>query len=120
MGNSPYRGIPRLYQAFINSAKGLITAWREEEAFRLEVIMAAILIPLGIHLGQTGGENAMLAGSCIVVLIVEILNTGIEAVVDRIGLEHHSLSGKAKDFGSAAVLLSIVLFLCIWGLVLWN
>ncbi len=120
MGNSSHRGIPRLYRAFINSAKGLATAWREEEAFRWEVIIAVIMIPLGIKLGGSGIEQAILAGSWLGVLIVEILNSAIEAAIDRIGLEHHPLSGKAKDFGSAAVLLSIAFALGVWGLVLWD
>ncbi len=80
---------------------------------------SVILIPLGLYLGQGGVEKALLAGVCIFVMIVEVLNSSIEAVVDRVGHEHHELSGLAKDLGSAAVLLSLTLFALIWALVLF-
>jgi diacylglycerol kinase (ATP) len=95
-------------------------AFKAEEAFRQEVALAIVLVPLGVWLGESGLEKALLVSSVLLVLIVELLNTGIETVVDRIGLERHELSGLAKDVGSAAVLLSFILLLVIWGLVLFG
>ncbi|PTN37308.1 diacylglycerol kinase [Desulfonatronum sp. SC1] len=118
MGKSGLRGIPRLIQAFVCSAKGLSGAWRDEEAFRLEVLAALVLIPAALWLGEGGVEQALLLGSVVLVMIVELLNSAVEAVVDRVGPEHHELSGKAKDIGSAAVLLSLFLVPVIWALVL--
>lgn len=111
-------GIKRIIHACGYSLQGLKACWRMEAAFRQEVLASVILVPLGIYLGQGGIEKALLSGACILVLIVEILNSGIEAVVDRVGHEHHELSGLAKDLGSAAVMLSLILFALIWGLVL--
>jgi diacylglycerol kinase (ATP) len=90
-----------------------------EAAFRQELMAGIILFPLAFWLGDTGAEKALLAGTCMLVLVVEVLNSSIEAVVDRIGHEHHDLSGLAKDLGSAAVLLSIVTLVLVWGLVLF-
>src|ERR1041384_5574019 len=104
-------GMRRLVLAFLNSWKGFKGAFKFEEAFRQEVAVAVILIPLGVYLGKTGIERALLVGAVLIVLIVELLNTGIETVVDRIGLERHELSGLAKDVGSSAVLLSFGLLL---------
>ena len=111
-------GIRRLFLAFYNSWKGFKGAFRFEAAFRQEVALAVVLIPLGIYLGKTGVERALLVGAVLMVLIVELLNTGIETVVDRIGLERHELSGLAKDVGSSAVLLSFALLSVIWGFIL--
>jgi diacylglycerol kinase (ATP) len=108
----------RLLLAFVNSWKGFKGAFREEAAFRQEVALAVVLLPLGVWLGKTGIERALLVGSVLIVLIVELLNTGIETVVDRIGLERHELSGLAKDVGSTAVLLSFLLLGTIWGFIL--
>lgn len=91
---------------------------RHEAAFRQEVLVALIAVPLGLWLGEGGIEKALLVGSWILVMIVELLNSAIEATVDRFGPEHHALSGRAKDIGSAAVLLSIVLSLLVWVLIL--
>jgi diacylglycerol kinase (ATP) len=113
-------GALRLYLAFINSWQGFKGAFKYEAAFRQEVALAIVLIPLGIYLGKTGIERALLVGSVIFVLIVELLNTGIETVVDRIGLERHDLSGLAKDVGSSAVLLSFALLSVVWGFVLFG
>ena len=113
-------GVRRLVLAFLNSWKGFKGALRFEAAFRQEVALAVVLIPLGIYLGKTGIERALLVSSVLIVLIVELLNTGIETVVDRIGLERHELSGLAKDVGSSAVLLSFVLLSVIWGFVLYG
>ncbi|HKQ82627.1 MAG TPA: diacylglycerol kinase [Steroidobacteraceae bacterium] len=113
-------GLTRIGLSFVNSAKGFIGAFKAEEAFRQEVGLAIILIPLGIYLGKTGIERALLVSTVLLVLIVELLNTGIETVVDRIGLERHELSGLAKDVGSMAVFFSLTNFLVVWGFVLFG
>jgi diacylglycerol kinase (ATP) len=111
-------GMRRLFLAFVNSWKGFKGAFRFEAAFRQEVALAVILLPLGVWLGKTGVERALLLGSVVLVLIVELLNTGIETVVDRIGYERHELSGLAKDVGSTAVLLAFALLAIVWGFIL--
>ena len=113
-------GLRRIFNATFFSIAGLRAAWREEAAFRQEVLLCVVLVPTGVWLGQTAVERALLVGSCLLVLIVELLNSGIEAVVDRVGTEHHRLSGQAKDLGSAAVLLSLLLVLVVWGLIAWD
>lgn len=113
-------GVRRLLLAFVNSWKGFKGAFRFEAAFRQEVALAVVLLPLGVWLGKTGIEKALLLSSVVLVLIVELLNTGIETVVDRIGLERHELSGLAKDVGSTAVLLSFALLAIVWGFVLFG
>jgi diacylglycerol kinase (ATP) len=113
-------GARRLVLAFVNSWKGFTGAFRSEAAFRQEVFLAVIFVPLGAWLGKTSVEKALLVGSVVLVLIVELLNTGIETVVDRIGLERHELSGLAKDVGSSAVLLSLTLWAVIWGFLLFG
>lgn len=118
MGQPKPSGMRRVLLAFANSWKGFTGALRSEAAFRQEVALAVVLIPLGVWLGKSGIERALLVGSVLVVLIVELLNTGIEAVVDRIGPERHELSGLAKDVGSTAVLLSFTLLAVVWGFVL--
>jgi diacylglycerol kinase (ATP) len=112
-------GLTRLVRAFGNSLKGFAGAFREEAAFRQELGLAVVVIPLGLWLGRNGIERALLVAPVFLVLIVELLNSAIEATVDRIGLERHQLSGLAKDIGSAAVFLSLVLLAVIWILVLW-
>jgi diacylglycerol kinase (ATP) len=111
-------GFGRVLRAFGSSAKGLSGAFREEAAFRQELLFACVTLPLGIWLGRNGVERALLAASVLIVLIVELLNSAIEATVDRIGLERHALAGLAKDIGSAAVLLSFILVGVVWVLVL--
>jgi len=111
-------GMRRLLLAFVNSWMGFKGAFKSEAAFRQEVALAVVLLPLGVWLGKTGVERALLLGSVVLVLIVELLNTGIETVVDRIGLERHELSGLAKDVGSTAVLLGFLLLGIVWGFVL--
>lgn len=111
-------GMNRLRLAFVNSWKGFKGAFRFEAAFRQEVALALVLIPLGAWLGSTPVEKALLIASVLLVLIVELLNTGIETVVDRIGLERHELSGLAKDVGSMAVLLSFAVLAVVWGFLL--
>lgn len=111
-------GVRRLLLAFVNSWKGFRGAFRSEAAFRQEVALAVVMLPLGVYLGKTPVEKALLVGSVLLVLIVELLNTGIETVVDRIGLERHELSGLAKDVGSTAVLLSFAVLMVVWGFLL--
>lgn len=111
-------GMRRLLLAFVNSWQGFKGAFRSEAAFRQEVALAVVLLPLGAWLGKTPIEKALLICSVLLVLIVELLNTGIETVVDRIGLERHELSGLAKDVGSTAVLLSFGVLIVIWGFLL--
>jgi diacylglycerol kinase (ATP) len=113
------QGLARLRKALDSSRKGLTGAIREEAAFRQELLLAVVVLPLGLYLGHTGVERAVLVGPMFLVLIVELLNSAIEATVDRIGPERHALSGLAKDLGSAAVLLSIGLLALTWILVLW-
>ncbi|MEO8445036.1 MAG: diacylglycerol kinase [Gammaproteobacteria bacterium] len=114
------RGLRRLLDATGYSAAGLKSAWSGEEAFRQEVLLGIALVPLAFWLGQTSYERLLLVSSWLVVIIVEILNTAVEATVDRISDEKHPLSGQAKDLGSAAVLLSLALALLVWGTVAWE
>jgi len=111
-------GLKRLFSAFQFSRNGLYRAVKNEAAFRQEAILALVLLPLALVLGDNGLERAMLIASVLMVLIVELLNTGIEAVVDRIGNEYHDLAGYAKDAGSAAVLIGLVQLVVVWLLVL--
>lgn len=108
------RGFSRLWHATGYSLQGLQAGW-QEKAFRLEAQLAIVLLPTAFFLGQTWVERIVLAGSVLLVLIVELLNSGIEAAIDRIGPELHPLSKKAKDLGSAAVLLSLLLVGLTWG-----
>ena len=112
------QGLRRLINALGYSRDGLASAWKHEAAFREEVLLAAIAIPLGLWLGRTGLEKALLVGSILLILIVELLNSAVEAVVDRVSDEHHELSKRAKDIGSAAVLLTLLLAAILWGLIL--
>ena len=118
MGRDKPRGSTRLFRAFDASRKGLVGAYKEEAAFRQELACAVIAVPLGLWLGHSGVERALLLGSVLVVLIVELLNSAIEAAVDRVGPERHELAGLAKDIGSAAVFLSLLLCAVVWALVL--
>ena len=99
------------------SLKGLCAAWRHESSFRLEVYLLLVIAPLGWWLGETGVERALLIGSWVVVLGVELLNSSIEAVIERYGPEFHELAGRAKDMGSAAVFVFMLNVLLVWGLV---
>ncbi len=111
-------GLRRLILTFDNSWRGFTGAWREEAAFRQEAALAAIIIPLGLWLGNSGVERALLVSPMILVLIVELLNSAVETAIDRIGLERHELSGLAKDIGSAAVMATFVLLGVVWLCVL--
>jgi diacylglycerol kinase (ATP) len=111
-------GITRVLRAFGYSMQGFMHTWREEAAFRQEVLLSAVLIPCGAYLGHTGVERALLVCPVLLILVVELLNSAVEAVVDRSGTERHPLAGMAKDMGSAAVLLSFGLLGTVWLLVL--
>ena len=111
---SPFRA----WQAFLWSMKGLRATWDVESSFRLEVYLFVVLAPLALWLGESGIERAILIGSMMLVLVVEVLNSALEAVVDRWGPEHNELAGRAKDMGSAAVFLSDINVLICWGLLL--
>ncbi|MCG7899826.1 MAG: diacylglycerol kinase [Candidatus Thiodiazotropha lotti] len=112
-------GLRRLINAMRWSMKGFRSTYKNEEAFRQEVLLLIILAPLGLWLGDNGVEKALLVGPLLIVLIVELLNSAIESVVDRISTENHKLSGRAKDQGSAAVLVSLMLVGLCWIMVLF-
>lgn len=117
---SPYKGktgLVRLQRAFFYSIDGLVAAFRNEDAFRQEVVLALVLIPVALLSPVSGIAKALLMGSVLLVLIVELLNSAIEAVTDRISIEDHALAKQAKDMGSAAVLGSLVLLAAVWTLV---
>lgn len=111
-------GLRRLYSALRYSMQGLRAAFRHEPAFREECLLSILIVPLALYLGDSGLERALLVGVWLQVMIIELLNSGIEAVVDRVGQEYHALSGIAKDVGSAAVLLSLVTAGLVWLLLL--
>jgi diacylglycerol kinase (ATP) len=111
-------GFTRLVRSFVYSFQGFRHAWREEAAFRQEVLLGVVVIPLGTVLGRSGVERALLVSPMLLILVVEILNSAVEAVVDRSGTERHPLAGMAKDMGSAAVLLAFILLGTVWLLVL--
>jgi len=112
-------GLKRLVDALTYSTQGLKAGWAEP-AFRQEALAALVLLPTALWLGSTWLERAMLAGTVVAVMVVELLNTAVEAAIDRIGLERHPLSKKAKDLGSAAVLLSLVFAAAVWAGALWQ
>ena len=122
MGN-PHKGrtgLTRVLFATRHSAAGLAAAWRHESAFRQELMLALPMLLAALWLGTTWVERALLIGSVLLVLIVELLNSGIEAIVDRVSLDLHELSRRAKDYGSAAVMLSLLLCGGTWATALWN
>lgn len=120
MGKPGNTGIRRILRATKFSAQGFALAWKHEAAFRQELALAVIMTPAAFWLGQTIIERALLIGVLLLVLIVELLNSAIEAAIDRHGDEHHELSGRAKDFGSAAVFVVLVLVGLVWGAVAWQ
>ena len=118
---SPHKGktgLLRIWNALFYSLDGLAAAFRHEDAFRQEVLLAAILIPLAFFLPASGTGRALMIGAVLLVLIVELLNSAVEAAVDRISLENHLLAKRAKDIGSAAVMLSLLNAAVVWVLVL--
>ena len=119
MAGSGFRGDPRqLWKALRWSMKGLHAGWRHEASFRLEALLAIVLIPLGLWLGNGALEKLALIGPALLVLSAELLNSAIEAVVDKVSPEFHELAGRAKDMGSAAVFLLLLLVVLSWGLIL--
>ena len=119
---SPFKGktgLIRIWNAFRYSLAGLGAALRHEDAFRQECLLALVLVPLALILPSSGLGKAMLVGSVILVLVVELLNSAIEATVDRVSLERHLLAKRAKDIGSAAVMLSLLNLALVWVLVLF-
>jgi diacylglycerol kinase (ATP) len=108
----------RILKATVWSMQGLRAAWLHESSFRLEVYLFLVFGPLGLWLGETGVERALLVGSCLLVMAVELLNSAIEAVIERYGPEFHELAGRAKDMGSAAVFITMLNVLLVWGCVL--
>jgi len=113
-------GLRRLINAFGYSMEGLSAAYKNEDAFRQELRLGFILIPLAAYLGHTGMERAVMIACVFLVVIVELLNSSVEATVDRISLDHHLLAKRAKDIGSAAVLLSLLNLVVVWCLVLFS
>jgi len=118
MAYSGNKGLTRIIKAAGYSWQGFKAAYQHEEAFRQELLLALVLFPLGLWLGEGGVEKALLVGSVLLLLLVEILNSAIEAVVDRFGTELHELSGRAKDMGSSAVFLALTLVATTWLLVI--
>lgn len=111
-------GITRIIKAFGYSLAGLRACFASEAAFRQELALCAIMLPVALWVEVSRAERALLVASLLLVLIVELLNSAIETLVDRVGPEHHDLSGKAKDIGSAAVLVALVLAVTVWGVIL--
>jgi diacylglycerol kinase (ATP) len=120
---SPYKGktgLTRLINAFNYSCAGLKTAYKNEDAFRQEVLLAVVLIPLAFYLEHGAVERVLMVGSVLLLIIVELLNSAVEATVDRISLDHHRLAKRAKDIGSAAVLIGLLNLAMVWGLILFS
>ena len=121
MEESPFKGktgVRRFLNALAYSLQGFRSAYKHEEAFRQEVLLAAVLLPLAFFLDVAGPARALMVGSVLLVLIVELLNSAVEAAVDRVSLENHRLAARAKDIGSAAVFLSLTNVAAVWALVL--
>jgi diacylglycerol kinase (ATP) len=120
---SPHKGktgLRRILNALFYSVDGFRAAYRHEDAFRQECMLAAVLVPLALFLPASGVGKALMIASVLLVLLVELLNSAVEATVDRISLENHQLAKRAKDIGSAAVFVSLVNVLAVWGLVLFG
>ncbi|UCH50320.1 MAG: diacylglycerol kinase [Betaproteobacteria bacterium] len=120
---SPHKGktgLRRIWNALFYSIDGIAAAFRHEDAFRQEALLALVLIPTALFLPVSGVGKALMIGSLLLVLVVELLNSAVEAAVDRISLENHRLAKRAKDIGSAAVLFSLLNVVIVWGLVLFG
>jgi len=120
---SPHKGktgLRRIGNAVLYSLAGLTAAYRHEDAFRQEVLLACLLVPLALVLPATGQGKALMIAAVLLVLIVELLNSAVEATVDRVSLDHHLLAKRAKDIGSAAVMISLVNVIAVWLLVLFG
>ncbi|MEM1260833.1 MAG: diacylglycerol kinase [Pseudomonadota bacterium] len=120
MGKPDNTGLLRVVRAARYSAQGLVDAWRYESAFRQELTLTLLLTPFAVWLGRTPLEVALLIGCCLLVLVVELLNSAVEAAIDRHGDELHELSGRAKDLGSAAVMVSLTLVAIVWATVAYE
>jgi len=120
MGKPGNTGIRRVIRAARFSAQGFVHAWRHEAAFRQELGGGLVLTPIALWLGTTLYERLLLVACLLLVLIVELLNSAVEAAIDRFGEEHHELSGRAKDLGSAAVFVSLALVVLVWAAVAWK
>lgn len=117
--NKPgHKGLSHVFKAFGYSMQGLKAAWHYEEAFRLELLALIVMLPAALWLGGNGVERALLVGSLLLVLVVELINSAIEAVVDRVSTDHHTLAGRAKDIGSAAVFMALVNVAVVWTCIL--
>jgi diacylglycerol kinase (ATP) len=114
------QGVSRIFSAFINTYNGLLWMVKNEAAFKQELLLISILIPLSLLLNASPMEHLALVNSLLFVLFAETINTAIESTIDRISYEHHALSGLAKDLGSAAVLISFAIAIITWGVILWN
>jgi len=113
-------GIRRIIRATGFSAQGFAQAWKHEAAFRQEFVLVVLLTPIAIWLGETAMQRALLIAVCLLVLIVELINSAIEAAIDRHGQEQHELSGRAKDMGSAAVFVSLTVVVLVWGALIFD
>jgi diacylglycerol kinase (ATP) len=120
MGEAKESVLRHIGNAAIWSAAGVKTAWKNELAFRIEAIIITIMMPAGIWLGRSAAERALLIASCLLILVTELLNSALEAVVDRIGTERHELSGRAKDMGSAAAFFSMLTAAIVWALIAYD
>ena len=120
MGKPGNTGLKRIWRATGYSIQGFTHAWRYESAFRREVALSIVLFPAALWLGRGPVEQVLLIGSCLAVLVVELLNSAVEAAIDRHGDEINELSGRAKDLGSAAVMLSLFMVAGIWSAVAWE
>lgn len=117
MADHNQNGIGRIWHATLYSLAGIRAAWENEAAFRQEVLLSLVMMPSAFWVGGNAVERLMLIGSCLIVLITELLNSAVEAAIDRIGDDHHRLSARAKDLGSAAVFTSLWLAGITWGLI---
>jgi len=120
MANQNAKGLKRLVNACFFSVSGFKAVWQHEEAFRQEVMLFLCTTPLALWIGQSPVEKVLLIGSVVLVMLVELLNSAVEAVVDRVGYEQHELSGRAKDIGSAAVAMALAWAVCTWLLILMR
>jgi diacylglycerol kinase (ATP) len=120
MGDTNEPVLRHILSAAIWSAAGIRAAWKNELAFRVEAIIIIIMIPVGLWLGRSAVERALLVAACLLILIVELLNSAIEAVVDRIGKERHELSGRAKDMGSAAAFFSMLTAALVYAVIVYE
>jgi diacylglycerol kinase (ATP) len=113
-------GMRRVWNAALYSIAGIRATWKNEAAFRQELVLCLFLVPAALWVGHSAVERGLLIGTCLFVLVVELLNSAVEAVVDRIGADIHQLSGRAKDMGSAAVFISLWMTAICWGLIIYQ